>query len=233
MPPSRRLVAVLRREGVAYHANMSIGTVIRDVREQRNWTQAHLADAAGVDKRTIQRIESGEVSPRAETIMALQNALGIEFDKTKRGGTSGEEIQNPIWRRWLNSAQALLNDAEFELLDDADKPVANPGHRLIPGERLTLAATLAHRTWTACNASVLSPAMTPVPDPRPDMLALTLGMSLGDLRRFLGVHLAGLTASPFGNWCIRFEGTESPSEDDARFAIDFATQWVLRVQQRS
>lgn len=54
-----------------------IGDRIRSLREARAWTQAHLADAAGVSLRTIQRLESVH-SCSPETLLALAAALDVD-----------------------------------------------------------------------------------------------------------------------------------------------------------
>jgi transcriptional regulator with XRE-family HTH domain len=50
---------------------------VRELREGRCWSQAHLADAAGLNVRTVQRIEAGEPCS-FETMMALAAALGVD-----------------------------------------------------------------------------------------------------------------------------------------------------------
>lgn len=50
---------------------------IRKWREDRCWSQEHLADAAGVSLRTIQRLESHESVSR-ETVSALAAAFGVD-----------------------------------------------------------------------------------------------------------------------------------------------------------
>lgn len=196
-----------------------------------------MAEKAEIDKRTLQRIESGKTTkPAAKTIERLKVALGIEIGPSKRRSGTHKEIQDPELRRWLECARALLDDPEFVLLDDAGQvvPVRESGDRLI------LAATLAYRAWEACNANVLSRTMARVSDPdlrareyerQVNLLGLTLGVGPVALERFRKVHLAGLTSNRLGSWCIRFEGDASPSQDDARFAVDFATDWVLKVQR--
>lgn len=54
-----------------------IGDRIRRLREARAWTQAHLADAAGVSLRTIQRLETVH-SSSPETLLALAAALDVD-----------------------------------------------------------------------------------------------------------------------------------------------------------
>lgn len=56
---------------------MRIDTIrLRQMREQRAWSQEQLAEIAGIGVRTLQRVESsGVASP--ETRMALASALGV------------------------------------------------------------------------------------------------------------------------------------------------------------
>ena len=51
-----------------------LGDQLKLMREQRSWSQAHLADAAGLNIRTVQRIEAGEPYSY-ETALALAAAL--------------------------------------------------------------------------------------------------------------------------------------------------------------
>jgi putative transcriptional regulator len=54
--------------------------LVRMLREKKGWSQEHLAHVSGVGKRTIQRIELGEVNPSAQTAMALAQNLDTEPD---------------------------------------------------------------------------------------------------------------------------------------------------------
>lgn len=49
---------------------------IRTLREQRAWSQEHLATVAGLSTRTLQRIESGAAASK-ETCLALAAALEV------------------------------------------------------------------------------------------------------------------------------------------------------------
>ncbi|MBX2801251.1 MAG: helix-turn-helix domain-containing protein [Myxococcales bacterium] len=55
------------------------GRRIRRHRDRRAWTQAHLAQAAGVSLRTVQRAEEGRLS--AETLSAIAGALDVEVQQ--------------------------------------------------------------------------------------------------------------------------------------------------------
>jgi uncharacterized Tic20 family protein len=56
-----------------------IGLKVAEMRQQKGFTQEQLAEYCDVSPRTIQRIESGEVEPRAFTRNNLSNALDFDF----------------------------------------------------------------------------------------------------------------------------------------------------------
>ncbi len=60
---------------IATAGRQAIGSRIRQLREASGMTQAELATAASVGRVTLVRIESGEQSPRFETLAALADAL--------------------------------------------------------------------------------------------------------------------------------------------------------------
>ncbi len=60
-----------------------LGKRLTELRQQKSLTQEELVEACNVSVRTIQRIESGEVTPRTSTIKILLAALGEDFDKFK------------------------------------------------------------------------------------------------------------------------------------------------------
>ncbi len=65
-------------EQVAAAGRRSFGNRLRALRESRNFTQQQLADAAGIGRITLVRIEGGQRSPRYETLVRLANALEIQ-----------------------------------------------------------------------------------------------------------------------------------------------------------
>jgi transcriptional regulator with XRE-family HTH domain len=52
------------------------GEAVRALREQKSWSQEHLAGASGLSVRTVQRVEMENVAS-AETRLALAAALGV------------------------------------------------------------------------------------------------------------------------------------------------------------
>jgi len=79
-----------------------LGMTIADLRTQKGLTQEKLAEYCEVSRRTIQRIETGEVEPRAFTLNNLSNIL--EFDLTEQN--SQNEAQ---WLAALHLSCALGN----------------------------------------------------------------------------------------------------------------------------
>jgi uncharacterized Tic20 family protein len=56
-----------------------LGLKVAELRQQQGLTQEQLAEQCEVSSRTIQRIESGEVDPRAYTLQCLSTALDFDF----------------------------------------------------------------------------------------------------------------------------------------------------------
>ena len=56
-----------------------LGLKVTELRQQKTLTQEQLAEKCEVSARTIQRIESGEVDPRAYTLQCLSEALDFDF----------------------------------------------------------------------------------------------------------------------------------------------------------
>ncbi|SNT31210.1 Helix-turn-helix domain-containing protein [Ekhidna lutea] len=60
-----------------------LGKRLADLRQQKSMTQEELVEACNVSVRTIQRIESGEVTPRTSTVKILLSALGADLESFK------------------------------------------------------------------------------------------------------------------------------------------------------
>jgi transcriptional regulator with XRE-family HTH domain len=54
--------------------------IVQQMRLERGWSQQQLADIAGINTRTIQRIESGQ-SASLESFKALGAAFGVDFSQ--------------------------------------------------------------------------------------------------------------------------------------------------------
>jgi transcriptional regulator with XRE-family HTH domain len=67
----------------------NLGLKVIELRQQKGLTQEQLAELCEVSARTIQRIESGEVDPRAYTLQCLSKALEFDF---AIDGTTNENL---------------------------------------------------------------------------------------------------------------------------------------------
>ncbi|HEY8074720.1 MAG TPA: VOC family protein [Labilithrix sp.] len=65
---------------------LDIGKKIRALREKKAWTQDHLAQAAGISLRTVQRAEEGAMS--AETLSALAAAFDLMVEELTHDETA-------------------------------------------------------------------------------------------------------------------------------------------------
>jgi len=59
---------------------METGKIVKELRIKRGMTQEELADKTEVSARTIQRIENGEVDPRAYTLQMIAKALDVDYN---------------------------------------------------------------------------------------------------------------------------------------------------------
>ncbi len=64
-----------------------IGLKIAELRRQAGKTQEELAWEAGLNVRSIQRIESGEVEPRLSTLKNIGDILEFDFNEGQPGAT--------------------------------------------------------------------------------------------------------------------------------------------------
>lgn len=58
---------------------METGKPIKELRIKKGMTQEELADKTEVSARTIQRIENGDVDPRAYALQMIAKTLEVDF----------------------------------------------------------------------------------------------------------------------------------------------------------
>lgn len=81
---------------------METGKLIKELRIKKGMTQEELADKTEVSSRTIQRIENGEVDPRAYTLQMIAKALEVDYNLFVENETDEEqEIQQVNSTNWL------------------------------------------------------------------------------------------------------------------------------------
>jgi len=74
------------------------GTKLVEVRRAKGLTQEEVAERCKITVRTIQRIESGVVQPRAFTIKIISDVLGIDFFEASNTGydTNSERLSSNL-----------------------------------------------------------------------------------------------------------------------------------------
>ena len=81
---------------------METGKLIKELRIKKGITQEELADRTELSARTIQRIENGEVDPRAYTLQMIAKALEVEFSIfTENVSEADEDFDDLNKRNWL------------------------------------------------------------------------------------------------------------------------------------
>ena len=92
----------------------AVGGRLAAIRERRMWTQARLAEKAGISPTTVSGIESGRISrPHFGTLRKLAVALGVDSGDflSRPGGPSSEERgASPLSLEWAMSS----GEDEFE-----------------------------------------------------------------------------------------------------------------------
>ncbi|MCW3808121.1 helix-turn-helix domain-containing protein [Plebeiibacterium marinum] len=69
--------------------SVDFGKKLIEIRKHKGLTQGEVAEICNVTIRTIQRIESGIVKPRASTIKIISQTLGFDFFETSDTGNDG------------------------------------------------------------------------------------------------------------------------------------------------
>lgn len=81
---------------------MKTGELIKQLRTKKGITQEELAARTDISVRTIQRIENGEVDPRAFTLQSIASVLEVDFEVL--AGSEAELLENGSKQensRWL------------------------------------------------------------------------------------------------------------------------------------
>ncbi len=86
----------------------SIGSRIKYLREQQNWTQDRLAQEAGVSKSFISELENDRRNMSSEKLLEIATVLGASLDfivKGERSGAEGIPVPVSIPRELADAAE--------------------------------------------------------------------------------------------------------------------------------
>lgn len=92
--------------------NISRAKFVKKARLERAWTQSQLAEVAGVDLRTIQRLEKDGTASH-ETLMAVANAFEIDVKELTQITTHEESDNQPTKMHLLNRITSGKNLADI------------------------------------------------------------------------------------------------------------------------
>ena len=101
----------------------SAGARIKRLRDRKAWTQEHLAVAANVSVRTVQRAEEGTLS--AETLSAIAGALNIsveEITETKATNPRVPILTPILYYEKLETLDWLVKAFGFEMIEKHTSP---------------------------------------------------------------------------------------------------------------
>lgn len=94
----------------------SIGNKLLAIRKRAGYTQAEVAEAAGLSDRTYADIERGTVNMRVETMLRICSVLHITPDEILTGNESPLVLrQNELWER-LNACNEKDRETALQLL---------------------------------------------------------------------------------------------------------------------
>src|SRR5687768_14542994 len=94
------------------HMANQIAASVRRLRKSRDWTQEQLAEAAGVSRSTINKIEKGERDHDHSTVQAIARALGVAI-----GEITGETPESS----GLSHDALLIAEAFEQIVDVEDR----------------------------------------------------------------------------------------------------------------
>ena len=115
-----------------------LGTLIKRARERRRWTQRQLADALGVNPKSVDNWENGRTSPR-NSIGALEEVLGISLDEDQAAPEKDDwQVPDDDWETGVLSDPDLPDDIKRRfILDSRASRAAYSGPSRSPGTART------------------------------------------------------------------------------------------------
>ena len=115
----------------------AVGRNLVVIRERRMWTQARLAEEAGVSPTTVSGIESGRISrPHFGTLRKLARALGVEPEELVSPSSLAEgEAPSALSLEWAMSSgeeefERELEEASIEMLNSLFRELGEEQGRL-------------------------------------------------------------------------------------------------------
>ena len=131
---------------------MIIGERLRELREQKRWSQREIENRSGLQRAYLSRVENGHTIPTVETLEKWAKALEVPMYRLFYDGTEPPKpselraLKSPEENAWGNSGE----DASFlQQLRRALRKLDEPNRRLL----LQMASRLARRAQKSAPAA--------------------------------------------------------------------------------
>lgn len=114
-----------------------LGKKIAALRKERGLTQEELVDLCNISVRTIQRIETGEVTPRSYTIKTILNALGNDLKDIQEEESSSIDIKKSLQLAWIFGIVYLILgffEGPMDMMRISEGLTGNSGYFFFPLE---------------------------------------------------------------------------------------------------
>lgn len=85
-----------------------LGRKISELRKSKGLTQEELVELCNISVRTIQRIETGEVTPRSYTIKTILSALGCDLSDLEENSSYSENLIRSLNIAWILGIAYLI-----------------------------------------------------------------------------------------------------------------------------
>lgn len=94
----------------------AFGERIRTLRENRGWSQTHLAERAALSQPTVSQIELGDRTPKIDALVRLADALDESLDFLVFGRQRNLELRESPEAEGIYRDVLRLEDTDRELL---------------------------------------------------------------------------------------------------------------------
>lgn len=143
---------------------METGKLIKDLRIKKGMTQEELAERTEVSTRTIQRIESGDVDPRAYTLQMIARALDVDFslfledESEEKQETQKVDDNNWLGLLHLSGLIPLIFPTVLIWNHKKDKVKGiNEHYRVVISFQLMVLGVLIGSLWIYWKVNILAP----------------------------------------------------------------------------
>ena len=138
-----------------------LGLKITELRKQKGFTQEELVEQCNINVRTLQRIESGEVSPRSYTVKTILSALDYDYESLQEASNQNiseigfispkesKSVYNSLTIAWVAGLLFLIaaifeGIADYVRVEDGELIYGQWGHITIKALVLILSIVLLY-----------------------------------------------------------------------------------------